>query len=200
MTQSNRPDLEDLSDDEALFEELEREEDADLSLLRERRIKDIQAELERRQAMEENKHGIYTEITNEKEFMDITTSEKYVVGHFYHDDFRRCKIMDTHLEKLAKQYYNTRFIKINVMNAPFLVEKLQVRVLPCVMAWLDGYAQIKVVGFDELGGTDSFSTGMLELKLTNAGVIRKKNQDTPQAKRSIFQNEGGGDDDDSDFD
>lgn len=27
----------------------------------------------------------------------------------------------------------------------------------------------RVVGFDELGGTDSFSTGMLELKLTNAG-------------------------------
>ncbi|KAJ8651817.1 hypothetical protein O0I10_012609 [Lichtheimia ornata] len=201
MTQSNnRHDLEDLTDDEALFEELEREEDADLSMLRERRIKDIQDELERRQAMEENKHGLYTEITNEKEFMDITTSEKYVVGHFYHDDFRRCKIMDTHLEKLAREYYNTRFIKINVMNAPFLVEKLQVRVLPCVMAWLDGFAQIKVVGFDELGGTDSFSTGMLELKLTNAGVIRKKNQDTQQTKRSIFQNEGGGDDDDSDFD
>lgn len=30
----------------------------------------------------------------------------------------------------------------------------------------------RVVGFDELGGTDSFSTGMLELKLTNAGGYR----------------------------
>ena len=27
----------------------------------------------------------------------------------------------------------------------------------------------RVVGFDDLGGTDSFSTGALELKLTNAG-------------------------------
>lgn len=39
-----------------------------------------------------------SDIEKEKEFMDITTSEKYVIGHFYHKDFRRCKIMDTHLE------------------------------------------------------------------------------------------------------
>ena len=57
---------------------------------------------ERRQAMQGNSHGQFTEITNEKEFMKITTSEKYVVGHFFHEDFRRCKIMDTHLEVKKK--------------------------------------------------------------------------------------------------
>ncbi|ORY91128.1 thioredoxin-like protein, partial [Syncephalastrum racemosum] len=125
----------------------------------------------RRHAMEENSHGTYTEITNEKEFMNITTGTKYVVGHFFHKDFRRCKIMDTHLEAclIAKKHYQTRFVKIDVENAPFLVEKLQVRVLPCVMAWVDGYMQTKLIGFDELGNTDGFSTALLELKLTNAG-------------------------------
>lgn len=54
--------------------------------------------LARRQAREDNKHGVVSEIEKEKEFMDITTSEKYMVGHFFHKDFRRCKIMDTHLE------------------------------------------------------------------------------------------------------
>lgn len=54
--------------------------------------------LNRRHARAENQHGLYTDIAKEKEFMDITTSEKYVVGHFYHKDFRRCKIMDTHME------------------------------------------------------------------------------------------------------
>jgi thioredoxin-like negative regulator of GroEL len=75
--------------------------------------------------------------------MDITTKEKYVVGHFYHKDFRRCKIMDEHLEKLAKKYYDTRFLKIEVQNCPFLVEKLMVKVLPCVIAWTNGFAQTK---------------------------------------------------------
>ena len=62
--------------------------------------------------MEENKHGIYTEITNEKEFMDITTSEKYVVGHFFHDDFRRCKIMDTHLEVTSLCFLDMQWLII----------------------------------------------------------------------------------------
>ncbi|KAI7900436.1 thioredoxin-like protein [Cokeromyces recurvatus] len=180
-------DLETLSDDEALFAELENEEDNDLSVLREKRIKEIQDEINRRAARSENNHGLYTDITKEKEFMDITTSEKYVVGHFYHKDFRRCKIMDTHLEKLAKKYYDARFIKIDVQNAPFLVEKLQVRVLPCVIAWVDGYAQTKIVGFDALGNTDSFQTAALELKLIHAGVIKKKEEKVQNKKKSIFQ-------------
>ncbi|KAG0169988.1 hypothetical protein DFQ30_003017 [Apophysomyces sp. BC1015] len=192
-------DLSDIEDDEALFEELENEEDAELSFMRERRIKEIQQEVERRQAMEENKHGIYTEIEKEKEFMDITTKEKYVVGHFFHKDFRRCKIMDTHLEELAGKHYGTRFIKIDVMNAPFLVEKLEVKVLPCVMAWVDGYAKAKLVGFDDLGNTDGFSTALLELKLTNAGALKKKiEQNDVKINRSIFQSRDSDDDYDSD--
>lgn len=55
--------------------------------------------------MEDNAHGAYTEITNEKEFMNITTGTKYVVGHFFHKDFRRCKIMDTHLEACSVPFY-----------------------------------------------------------------------------------------------
>ncbi|KAI8373233.1 thioredoxin-like protein [Radiomyces spectabilis] len=149
--------------------------------------------------MEDNKHGVYLEIEKEKELMDTTTSEKYVVAHFFHSDFRRCKIMDTHLETLAKKYYQTRFCKIDVQNAPFLVEKLQIRVLPCVMAWIDGYAQIKMVGFDELGNTDSFSTGSLEMKLIAAGVIRRKENPNMEAKqKSIFQSTATGSD--SEFD
>ncbi|OBZ89008.1 Thioredoxin domain-containing protein plp1 [Choanephora cucurbitarum] len=180
-------DLEDFSDDDALFAELENEEDTEVSAIRERRIQEIQNEINRRHAHAENNHGSYTDITKEKEFMNITTSEKYVVGHFYHRDFRRCKIMDTHLEALAKKYYDTRFIKIDVQNAPFLVEKLQVRVLPCVMAWTNGYAQTKIVGFDDLGNTDSFQTAALELKLLHAGVIRKKEEQKTTEKKSIFQ-------------
>ncbi|CAO3698201.1 hypothetical protein G6F70_006075 [Rhizopus microsporus] len=184
---SSAVDIELLSDDEALFEELEKEEDSEIAFMREQRIKEIQSELARRQTLEENKHGVYTEIFKEKEFMDITVKEKYVVGHFFHQDFRRCKIMDTHLEVLAKKYYDTRFIKIDVANAPFLVEKLLVKILPCVIAWKEGYAQTKLVGFDDLGNTDNFTTAALELKLKHAGVIKRKEDPVVQVKKSIFQ-------------
>ncbi|KAI7864816.1 thioredoxin-like protein [Spinellus fusiger] len=181
-------DLSDYEDEDALFAELERDDDNDLAMMRERRMREIQEEITRRQEMGENKHGVCTEITSEKEFMNITTSEKYVVGHFFHKDFRRCKIMDTHLEKLAEKHYGTRFIRIEVQNAPFLVEKLQIQVLPCVMAWVNGYAQTKLIGFDELGNSDAFQTSLLEMRLSNAGVLKQKQTDTTkQVNKSIFQ-------------
>jgi thiol-disulfide isomerase/thioredoxin len=74
--------------------------------------------------------------------------------HFYHTDFKRCEIMDKHiavgispfvmvfslpfLQKLAPKYFNTRFFRVFVENVPWLVEKLQVKVLPCVVCFVDG--------------------------------------------------------------
>lgn len=42
--------------------------------------------------------GQLTEITREKELIHITAHEKWSVVHFFHRDFKRCKIMDKHLE------------------------------------------------------------------------------------------------------
>lgn len=53
--------------------------------------------------MMENEHGIYKDVTDEKEVMDITTKTKHCVVHFYHSDFRRCMIVDKHLEVIGKQ-------------------------------------------------------------------------------------------------
>jgi hypothetical protein len=37
-------------------------------------------------------------MSDEKALMDVTTSTKLVVVHFFHPDFNRCRIMDGHLE------------------------------------------------------------------------------------------------------
>mgnify|MGYP000661860710 CR=1 FL=1 len=41
---------------------------------------------------------IFREIPVEKGFLDLTTQEDRCVIHFFHEDFRRCAIIDTHLE------------------------------------------------------------------------------------------------------
>ena len=46
---------------------------------------------------------------------------------------------------LARQYPNTRFIKIFVENANFLVERLKIRVLPCVVCFVDAVTVDKCV-------------------------------------------------------
>jgi len=52
--------------------------------------------------MKLNRHGTYEEIKSEKEVLNITTKEKKVVAHFFHKDFRRCQILDGHLEVKKK--------------------------------------------------------------------------------------------------
>ncbi len=55
------------------------------------------------QTSQENKikgHGNYTEI-KEEEFLPNVTGSKFVVVHFYHKDFERCKIVDMHLRNIA---------------------------------------------------------------------------------------------------
>jgi len=65
-------------------------------------------------------------------------------------------------------------VKINVEHAPFLVTKLNVKVLPCVIAFIDGVSVDRVVGFEGLGyGEDTFRTNDLERRLVEVGVLEK---------------------------
>ena len=58
------------------------------------------------------KYGNYTEII-ETEFLDTMLKNDKVVCHFYHKDFERCKIIDNHLNIIAKNHRETLFVKIN---------------------------------------------------------------------------------------
>lgn len=57
-------------------------------------------------------HGRLSEIA-EGEFLEIVTKTSLVVCHFFHQDFQRCKILDRHLESIARKYIKTRFIKLD---------------------------------------------------------------------------------------
>ena len=63
---------------------------------------------------------------------------------------------------------------MNVENAPFLVTKLKVQVLPCVLAFVNGLSVDRIVGFEGLGYTqDTFTTKDLEARLLGSGVIQR---------------------------
>lgn len=72
---------------------------------------------------------------------------------------------------LAPKHFDTRFLRINVDNAPFLVTKLKVQILPCVIGFIDGIGVDRIVGFEGLGNGDSFTTKDLEARLLAAGVL-----------------------------
>ena len=86
----------DSDDEDALIAELE--DDDSLDAFREQRLQQLHAEYSRAKQMRNSEHGTYSEIHDEKALMDVTTSTKLVVVHFFKPDFNRCRIMDTHLE------------------------------------------------------------------------------------------------------
>jgi hypothetical protein len=89
----------DSDDEDALFTSLEDdEENGALSSLREQRLQQLHAEFQRAKQMREQGSGLYSEIKDEKQVMDITTSTKLCVLHFYKNDFGRCGVIDRHLE------------------------------------------------------------------------------------------------------
>jgi len=53
------------------------------------------------------------------------------------------------------------------------VNKLQIRVLPTVILFVDGVAKDRIVGFQELGGKDEFETIILEERISKSGCIPK---------------------------
>ncbi len=68
------------------------EQDPELQNLHAERIAQLQSEREKRVQLQQKGHGQVTEIT-EGEFLEVVTKTDYVVVHFFHRDFERCKIM-----------------------------------------------------------------------------------------------------------
>ncbi|KAJ3218542.1 hypothetical protein HDU67_005101 [Dinochytrium kinnereticum] len=189
------PDVE--LDEEELFKELEKDDDNQMAHIRERRMDELRFEFRKAQEMASSNHGSYEDIDSEREILKITTSTDKVVVHFYHKEFRRCQIIHKHLDGLTRKHYRTRFVRIDVEKCPFLVERLKVQVLPCVIAFIKGIAVDRIVGFDELGGTDSFSASTFEKRLSFSKVI---SQDPNQDERRWKKKSGEDDDDEHEDD
>ena len=42
------------------------------------------------------------------------------------------------VKMIAPHHFKTRFVRVFVENVPWLVEKLQIKVLPCVICFISG--------------------------------------------------------------
>ncbi|KAL8734515.1 MAG: hypothetical protein Q9166_001415 [cf. Caloplaca sp. 2 TL-2023] len=193
-------------DDDELLDSLD--EDPAFETFREQRLQELHEEFARAKHLRKQEYGNHTEIKDEKALMDIiNTGAELCVVHFFKSDFHRCGIMDGHLERLAPLHFDTRFLRINVNSAPFLVTKLKVQVLPCVIAFKKGVSVDRIIGFEGLGySEDTFSTKDLERRLLQSGaLVRERVNDSHKAvtRYAGFGNRDRttqADDDDDDWD
>jgi len=152
-------------DFERLFEDIP-------SHIREARINELVMKAREQQFLHQNNHSIYQDLT-EDEFLKTTTQNKKCIVHFYHPDFKRCELMHNHLNKLAHNYLDVRFAKINAERAKFFVKKLNILVLPAVLCFVDGILKHRVVGFEQMGNNDNFETRELEKHFWKLKFLKK---------------------------
>ncbi|KAL9238290.1 hypothetical protein vseg_012731 [Gypsophila vaccaria] len=162
---------------------LDRLEDDDLDVLRERRLQHLKKLAQKRTRWINLGHGEYSDIPSEKDFFSVVKASDRVVCHFYRENWP-CKVMDKHLSILAKQHIETRFVKINAEKSPFLAEKLKIVVLPTLALIKNAKVENYVVGFDELGGKDDFSTEDLEERLGQYQVINFEGESSAKPSKS----------------
>jgi len=193
MTEQQKPSGADPEDDtDAILAELEAETDDTSSTAYQQRLNELQAEagkgstngsfgLPETSARQDS----YLNLRSDDETLRFTTEHEKAVVHFRHPDFARCSIMDEHLDKIAQRHNvgeasgeEVAFARVDVTNTPFIIEKLGIRVLPCVIGFAKGIVKGKVVGFEGICWNgkekDSRVTKALEERLYEWGLLRQK--------------------------
>jgi len=149
--------------------------DAEAQDLQNKRLQAMQQKYALERQLQAAGHGEYREIT-EEEFLKEVCGSQWVVVHFHHHEFFRCKIVDKHLRIIAQQKnaLTCKFLTLNAEKAPFFVAKLAVQMLPTIIVFKDGIVHETLAGFDDLGAKDEFRTEVLEHWFSKAGCLKMK--------------------------
>ena len=162
------------------------DDDAALEILRKQRLASMQKEHALKKKWKDLGHGTYVELGGggqdgrdvARGFFQASKESERMVIHFYRPTTRYCDAFHAHLAKLAPKHLETRFVKVNVQDcdhqgggASFLVERLGIVVMPTLLIVKDRKAYHQIRGFDEIGGTEDFSTNTLAYVLGAHGAI-----------------------------
>ncbi|KAL4434318.1 hypothetical protein ABPG75_000759 [Micractinium tetrahymenae] len=186
---------------------MENLDDDDIERLRQKRIDELKRLQQKRQVWAQKGHGEYREV-EEKEFFKEMKGEERMVCHFYRSSLP-CQVFDKHLAILAARHMETKFVRVHAEKAPFLTERLKVWMLPTLAIIRSEKTTDYVVGLDELGGTEDFSTEVLAARLAAAGAIFEDalpaaRQAAPETQQRTMRQGGRSlrteSDEDSDFD
>mmetsp|Transcript_27174 Transcript_27174/g.35626 ORF Transcript_27174/g.35626 Transcript_27174/m.35626 type:complete len:231 (+) Transcript_27174:259-951(+) len=156
---------------ESEIQKLENLDEDDFERLREIRKQRLIKQQSERQEWLSNGHGRYMELGDQQEFFDATKKSKRIVAHFYRAATERCQIVDAHLQKLCVTHLETRFVKIDAEKSPFLVERLNIFMMPTILCIKEGKVEHHIRGFDEMGGIDDFSTEVMAYVLSTHGLL-----------------------------
>jgi len=181
--------------EKALDDEIERIDNMgedDFARIRKQRLEDMKAKALEKEQWRRNDHGTLSMITDQKDFFDAVKKSKRVVVLFYRDGNKWCDVLSNHMQVLAEKHMEAKFCKVNAENSPFLVERLNIWMMPTIVCCKENKVHLQFNGLDEIDPSGKFETASLEFVLHNAEML----EDTPLVDAVLKRQEDEDDDDD----
>jgi thiol-disulfide isomerase/thioredoxin len=148
--------------------------------------------------------GSVTQISKTDWQTDVTDASKnvWVVVHLFQNHLPACKLINAHLDTLARKYRATKFLKI---VADQCIPNYPDKNCPTVIIYGNGDIRANLVGTSQLGGINA-RVGDLETILGRVGAIEIKPKEEEEieeevaAKIKVTRMAKGTDDSDDDWD
>eukprot|EP01056_Protomagalhaensia_sp_Gyna25_P003572 Protomagalhaensia_sp_Gyna_25__3571@NODE_320_length_3889_cov_66_442857_g250_i0_p3_GENE_NODE_320_length_3889_cov_66_442857_g250_i0NODE_320_length_3889_cov_66_442857_g250_i0_p3_ORF_typecomplete_len207_score45_38Phosducin/PF02114_16/3_5e22Thioredoxin/PF00085_20/0_016Antimicrobial_1/PF08018_11/1_5e03Antimicrobial_1/PF08018_11/0_28DUF4175/PF13779_6/1Sds3/PF08598_11/2_6OmpH/PF03938_14/13_NODE_320_length_3889_cov_66_442857_g250_i08951515 len=155
------------------MEQLDNMDEDDIEVLRQKRKLELMRASKARELWRQRGHGEYSEVFDEMEFFTAAKGSPKLVCHFYKPEtnIERKEIVDKHLKILCREFMNIRFICANVERLPFITARLRIYVLPSIILIKEKKMFHTMVGFEELGRSDTFTTKELARVLEQHGMM-----------------------------
>lgn len=160
--------------------------------LRRQRLEHMKEQALEKEQWRRNDHGTLTTITDQKEFFEACKKSKRCVVLFYRAGSKWCDVLSDHLQVLATKHMEAKFMKVDAENSPFLVERLNVWMMPTVICCKEGKVHRQFNGLSEIDPSGKFETASLEFALHNCEML----DDMPLVDEVMARANGSDDDDD----
>eukprot|EP00915_Cephaloidophora_sp_WS-2016_P003888 GHVH01005263.1.p2 GENE.GHVH01005263.1~~GHVH01005263.1.p2 ORF type:complete len:248 (+),score=45.87 GHVH01005263.1:1412-2155(+) len=157
--------------------------------IRRKRIAQLKATQMKQEKYTSLGHGKLSTIQDQKEFFTVAQKSDQVICHFFTTTNRRCDIVDARLTELAGAHMNLKCVRIDAEKSPFIAERLNIFMIPSIVLIKNGKSVHTVSGFDELGGTDSWSLDALRTILADHELLdvkKKRSWQTDQEGASVM--------------
>jgi hypothetical protein len=176
---------------DAEIDKMENLNEDDFARIRRQRIEQMKEAAVEKEQWRRNDHGVLTTVSDQKEFFDACKKSKRVVCLFFRDSNKWCDVLSNHMQVLAEKHMEAKFLKVNAENSPFLVERLNVWMMPTIVCCKEGKVHRQFNGLDEIDPTGKFETASLEFVLHGSEML----DDTPLVDKVLEREDDGSDDD-----
>jgi len=141
--------------------------------------------MEQKQKWLQNEHGKIHELKDEKDFFQAVKSTNNVVCLFYSKTSKWCNLLAEHLAKLAQKHLECKFLQINSENVPYLIENLNIWMMPTLVLAKNNKVDRQLIGLDWCAPDGKMDTVKIEKKLFEYGFFEDTYMDVEKQNKDI---------------